>query len=74
MFIAAIECFDKAGAVVVSRTRFAPVKTTSDLFVLRSDAYKIAEDATIAAVVAPVSWLLHVTFENDRVGVKMRYV
>ena len=36
----AIECFDDAGAVVVPRERFAPVKTTNDLFGLRSDAYK----------------------------------
>ena len=37
----AIECFDDAGAVVVPRSRFAPVKTCSDLFALRSDAYKV---------------------------------
>ena len=36
----AIECFDNAGAVVVPRERFAPVKTTNDLFLLRSDCYK----------------------------------
>jgi hypothetical protein len=48
---------------VVPRTRFAPVKTTSDLFVLRSDAYTIKEDATVSAVVAPVSLkLLRHTF------------
>jgi UDP-N-acetylglucosamine pyrophosphorylase len=41
---AAIECFDNAGAVVVPRTRFAPVKTTSDLLVLRSDAYDVTSD------------------------------
>ncbi len=41
---AAIECFDGAGAVVVPRTRFAPVKTTADLLALRSDAYVITED------------------------------
>lgn len=51
----AIECFDSAGAVVVPRERFAPVKTTSDLFVLRSDAYTITEDSTVKAVVEPVS-------------------
>ncbi len=33
---------------MVPRNRFAPVKTCSDLFVLRSDAYVIAEDSTIA--------------------------
>jgi UTP--glucose-1-phosphate uridylyltransferase len=37
----AIECFESAGAIVVPRTRFAPVKTCNDLFVLRSDAYKV---------------------------------
>ncbi len=41
---AAIECFEGSGAVVVPRTRFAPVKTTSDLLALRSDAYVISED------------------------------
>src|SRR5262245_27052493 len=40
----AIENFENSGAIVVSRARFAPVKTTSDLFALRSDAYKITED------------------------------
>jgi len=41
---AAIECFDQAGAIVVPRTRFAPVKTTADLLALRSDAYVITPD------------------------------
>ena len=41
---AAIECFTKANAVLVPRSRFAPVKTTSDLLALRSDAYRITED------------------------------
>jgi UDP-N-acetylglucosamine pyrophosphorylase len=48
---AAIECFADAGAVVVPRTRFAPVKTTADLLALRSDAYVITEDGR--AVLAP---------------------
>jgi UDP-N-acetylglucosamine pyrophosphorylase len=39
----AIECFEGAGAIVVPRTRFAPVKTTSDLLALRSDAYVVTE-------------------------------
>jgi UDP-N-acetylglucosamine pyrophosphorylase len=38
---AAIECFPRAGAVLVPRTRFAPVKTTGDLLALRSDAYVV---------------------------------
>ncbi|MEO6034415.1 MAG: UTP--glucose-1-phosphate uridylyltransferase [Verrucomicrobiota bacterium] len=41
---AAIECFEKSGAVVVPRSRFAPVKTTADLLTLRSDAYRVTED------------------------------
>jgi UDP-N-acetylglucosamine pyrophosphorylase len=41
---AAIEYFDTAGAIVVPRSRFAPVKTTADLFALRSDAYAVTDD------------------------------
>lgn len=44
---AAIESFEDTGAIVVPRSRFAPVKTTSDLLALRSDAYVVAEDASI---------------------------
>lgn len=47
-------CCANAGAIVVPRSRFAPVKTCSDLFVLRSDVYRIAEDATVEAVVSPI--------------------
>ncbi|KAF8060290.1 hypothetical protein HT031_004825 [Scenedesmus sp. PABB004] len=50
----AIECFASAGAVVVPRSRFAPVKTTADLFVLRSDAYAITPAATVEATVPAV--------------------
>ncbi len=45
---AAIECFDKAGAIIVPRARFAPVKTTSDLLTLRSDAYEVTDDWRLA--------------------------
>lgn len=41
---AAIECFAGATAVEVSRSRFAPVKTTADLLVLRSDACVLTPD------------------------------
>ena len=47
---AAIECFDKSGAIVVPRARFAPVKTTSDLLVLRSDACRVTEDHRLVLV------------------------
>lgn len=43
----AIECFADAGAVVVPRNRFSPVKTCNDLFALRSDAYKVTEESTV---------------------------
>uniref|UniRef100_A0A7S3QLM4 UTP--glucose-1-phosphate uridylyltransferase n=1 Tax=Dunaliella tertiolecta TaxID=3047 RepID=A0A7S3QLM4_DUNTE len=46
----AVECFAKSGAVQVPRSRFAPVKTCNDLLVLRSDVYKIEEDATVQLV------------------------
>lgn len=45
---AAIQCFEKAAAVVVPRSRFAPVKTTNDLFALRSDAYRTTNDWRLA--------------------------
>jgi len=44
---AAIGAFDGARAVRVPRTRFAPVKTTDDLLVLRSDVYRLTNDAHV---------------------------
>jgi UTP--glucose-1-phosphate uridylyltransferase len=44
---AAIGVFEGASAVHVPRARFAPVKTTSHLLVVRSDAYELAEDWTV---------------------------
>jgi UTP--glucose-1-phosphate uridylyltransferase len=38
---AAIECFDGARAIKVRRNRFSPVKTTADLFAVRSDAFEL---------------------------------
>merc|ERR1719326_2169940 len=46
---AAIECFQGAVAVEVPRTRFAPVKKCSDLFLLRSDAYVIEDFKPVLA-------------------------
>lgn len=51
----AIECFEGALAIEVPRSRFAPVKTTSDLLALRSDAYIVQADGQV---------LLH----EDRLG------
>jgi UTP--glucose-1-phosphate uridylyltransferase len=44
---AAIEVFEGAEALNVPRTRFAPVKTTDDLLALRSDAYRLTDDARV---------------------------
>ncbi len=44
---AALECFAGAAAIEVPRTRFAPVKTTSDLLVIRSNACVLTEDFRI---------------------------
>lgn len=44
---AAIECFAGAAAIEVPRSRFAPVKSTSDLLALRSDAYQILADGQV---------------------------
>jgi UTP--glucose-1-phosphate uridylyltransferase len=40
---AAIEVFDGAELIEVSRARFLPVKTTNDLLVLRSDCYRLED-------------------------------
>ena len=44
---AAIDVFEGAAALRVPRTRMIPVKTTSDLVVLRSDAYVLHGDARV---------------------------
>ncbi|MBA3263836.1 MAG: UTP--glucose-1-phosphate uridylyltransferase [Thermoleophilaceae bacterium] len=47
---AAIGVFEGAAALRVPRTRFAPVKTTNQLLVMRSDAYALADDWTVRPV------------------------
>jgi UTP--glucose-1-phosphate uridylyltransferase len=44
---AAIGVFEGAAAIRVPRTRFAPVKTTDQLLVVRSDAYELRADRTV---------------------------
>lgn len=46
---AAIEVFEGAGALRVPRTRFAPVKLSSDLLALWSDAYVLTPDSRLVA-------------------------
>ncbi|GFK95577.1 hypothetical protein NNJEOMEG_03445 [Fundidesulfovibrio magnetotacticus] len=43
----AVSAFESALAVKVPRTRFAPVKTTSDLLVVMSDCYQVSPDKTV---------------------------
>ena len=47
---AAIECFEGAQAIEVPRSRFAPVKSTADLFALRSDAYSVGDSGRVELV------------------------
>ncbi len=47
---AAIELFEGAEALRVSRRRFAPVKTTADLLRVRSDATRLTEESHIVPV------------------------
>jgi UTP--glucose-1-phosphate uridylyltransferase len=47
---AAIGSFPGAALLHVPRTRFAPVKTTDDLLVLRSDVYEVSEDLEVEPV------------------------
>ena len=47
---AAIESFPGAELLLVPRTRFAPVKTTDDLLVLRSDVYALSDEMTVTPV------------------------
>jgi UTP--glucose-1-phosphate uridylyltransferase len=44
---AAIGVFEGAAAIHVPRRRFAPVKTTNDLLVVRSDAYVLTEESHV---------------------------
>ena len=41
---AAIASFPGAEAILIPRSRFAPVKTTNDMLALMSDAYTITDD------------------------------
>ena len=47
---AAIGSFPGAALLHVPRSRFAPVKTTDDLLVLRSDVYEVSEDLEVEPV------------------------
>ena len=50
----ALSVFADARALRVPRTRFAPVKTTSDLLVVRSDAYELTPEAELRPRSSPL--------------------
>lgn len=61
---AALEVFEGARAVEVPRRRFAPVKTTENLLVLRSDIYTIDENGLVEPAREPPP----VALDRDRYG------
>jgi UTP--glucose-1-phosphate uridylyltransferase len=54
---AAIARFPGARILCVPRTRFAPVKTTDDLLVLRSDSYTVTDHFAVRPVVEPLPYV-----------------
>lgn len=54
---AAIEVFEGATTIEVGRDRFVPVKTTNDLLVLRSDCYRLDDDAVLEQVVEEIPFV-----------------
>jgi hypothetical protein len=48
---AAIGTVENAGAIEVGRDRFFPVKTTNDLFAVRSDLYELNDSSVLEATV-----------------------
>src|SRR5690349_6647182 len=54
---AAIEVFEGATTIEVGRDRFVPVKTTNDLLVLRSDCYRLDDDAVLEQVVDEIPFV-----------------
>src|SRR5919201_1962577 len=63
---AAIGSFKGAQLLCVPRTRFAPVKTTDDLLVLRSDVYTLSqEDMVVAPVPERAEHLPYVELDSD---------
>ncbi|HET6969393.1 MAG TPA: UTP--glucose-1-phosphate uridylyltransferase [Ornithinibacter sp.] len=48
---AAVEVFDGSRALAVDRSRFRPVKTTNDLLLIRSDLYRLTDDALVESTI-----------------------
>ena len=62
---AAISLFERAAALRVPRSRFAPVKTTDDLLGLWSDAFVLHDDFTITANPDRTLPTLSITLDRD---------
>ncbi len=62
----AISSFSKTAGVVVERRRFAPVKTTDDLLVRRSDAYVEGDESPLAPSPARSAELAPVLVRLDK--------
>jgi UTP--glucose-1-phosphate uridylyltransferase len=65
---AAIGVFDGARAVCVPRSRFAPVKTTDDLLLVRSDLYRLADDARLERAPRRLAGLPYVELDRAHFG------
>jgi UTP--glucose-1-phosphate uridylyltransferase len=62
---AAIGSFAGASLLLVPRTRFAPVKTTDDLLVLRSDVYELGDDLDVEPAAGRADSLPFVELDKD---------
>jgi UTP--glucose-1-phosphate uridylyltransferase len=60
----AISVFSGARAVRVPRSRFAPVKNTGDLLVIRSDAYRLTRDYHLVSARAEADGLPVITLDE----------
>ncbi|MFT5351145.1 MAG: UTP--glucose-1-phosphate uridylyltransferase, partial [Gammaproteobacteria bacterium] len=60
----AISVFKGAQAIRVPRTRFAPVKTTNDLLLVRSDVFHLSENYTLSSKLA-LSDMPLITLDNN---------
>jgi UTP--glucose-1-phosphate uridylyltransferase len=47
----AVEVFEGSRAIAVDRSRFRPVKTTNELFLIRSDIYRLTEDFVVESTI-----------------------
>ncbi|MFD6175917.1 MULTISPECIES: UTP--glucose-1-phosphate uridylyltransferase [unclassified Isoptericola] len=61
---AAVAVFEGATAIEVGRERFLPVKTTSDLLLMRSDVYELTDDYRLVAQVAAPLVKLSTTYKT----------